>query len=108
MASCCKFIKDPDDKWIVCIDWTNWVNSLIDDIGGTVDITQSDWVLDPGLTKEAATPTVDTDNKTFLYGSGGTAGTDYNAVNTITYNPSALTPTDFTESRTVIIRIRQK
>lgn len=108
MASCCKLTKDPSGKWFIYMDWSDWVGGIIADIGGTVDITNSQWFLDTGLVEEAGTPTVDTNYKTFLYGSGGTDGQTYSVMNRITYDPSALTPSDFTEDRTITIKIQEK
>jgi hypothetical protein len=104
-----RIIKDPDNKWFLFIDWSDWINGLIDDIGGTIDITSSEWFLETGLVKEASTPgTDDGEYKCFLYGSGGTANQDYEVLNRITYNPSALAPTDFTEDRTITVKIQDK
>lgn len=110
-----RIVKDPDNKWFLTIDWSDWVDGLINGssgqtgIGGTIDITSSEWFLDTGLTKESDTPGTDDGNfLCYLYGSGGTAGQDYSVLNRITYNPSALAPTDFTEDRTIIVRIQDK
>ena len=101
--------KDPDNKWFLFIDWSEWIEGLIDDIGGTIDITSSQWFLDAGLTIDPATPGTDDGNyKCYLYGTGGTDGQKYNVLNRITYNPSALSPTDFTEDRTISVRIKHK
>ena len=106
----CTVTKDPNNKWILVIDWSEWISGLLSDIGsGTVDITGSEWFLETGLTKEASTPLSDDGSyKCFLYGSGGTAGQKYEVLNRITYNPSALLPTDFTEDRTVTVHIQNK
>jgi hypothetical protein len=49
----CKITKDPDNKWFLFIDWSDWIDGLIngangqDGIDGTIDITSSEWFLDP-------------------------------------------------------------
>jgi len=104
-----RIIKDPDNKWFLFVDWSEWINGLIDDIGGTIDITASQWFLDTGLVEESGTPvTDDGEYKCYLYGSGGVDGQKYNVLNRITYNPSALALTDFTEDRTIEVRIQNK
>lgn len=102
--------KDPDNKWFLVIDWSEWIEGMLEQIGaGTIDITGSQWFLETGLTKEPATPLADDGlHKTFLYGSGGVDGTTYNVLNRITYNPSELSPTDFTEDRTIKVKIQNK
>jgi len=106
----CIITKDPNNKWIVVVDWSEWIAGLLADIGsGTIDISGSQWFLESGLTKEASTPLGDDDSyRCFLYGSGGTAGNKYQVTNRITYNPSALAPTDFTEDRTITVYIQDK
>ena len=106
----CIVKKDPDNKWFLVVDWSEWISGALEDIGaGTIDITGSQWFLETGLTKEASTPLTDDGNyKTFLYGSGGVDGTTYSIVNRITYNPSDLSPTDFTEDRTIKVKIQNK
>lgn len=104
----CKITKDPNNKWFLVVDWTDWINGLVDSIGGTVDITNSEWFLETGLTKDAATPIVDDNYKCYLYATGGTDGQKYNVLNRITYNPSALAPIDFTEDRTLTVKIQEK
>lgn len=105
----CKIYKDPSNKWFLYVDWNDWIEAMESDIGGTVSITGSAWYLESGLTKETDTPlTADSNNKTFLYASGGTAETEYSVLNRITYNPSALSATDFTEDRTIPVYIKEK
>lgn len=108
MATCCKIVKDPSNKWFLYIDWSEWVNAMVDSIGGTVDITDSSWVLQTGLVEEAETPSVDDGFKCYLIGSGGVAGTSYSVTNRITYNPSALAVTDLTEDKTITVIMKDK
>ncbi len=103
--ACLTLKKDPDNKWFAYIDWEDWFETITDEFGGTVSITNSVWFLDAGLTEES------NEIKTYvtvLYGSGGVDGTTYNITNRITYNPSALTPTDLTEDRTFKVKIQEK
>ncbi len=107
------FIKDPDNKWFITVDWSEWVAGIIEDIGGgaTVSITSSAWYIYPegDITMDPATPgTADANYKCFFYATGGVEGNTYNVINRITYNPSTLSPTDFTEDRTVKVKIKQK
>ena len=108
MASCCKIVKDPSNKWFLYIDWSDWISAMVDSIGGTVDITNSTWFLQAGLIEEAETPSVDDNFKCYLIGSGGVAGTKYSVMNRITYNPSALAVTDLTEDRTITVTMKEK
>lgn len=105
----CKIYKDPNNAWFTYLDWSEWVAGMISEIGGTVDITGSQWFLETGLTEDPTTPTTDNGSyKTFLYASGGTAETEYSVLNRITYSPSALTPKTFTEDRTITVKIKEK
>jgi len=102
--------KDPNNKWFLVVDWSEWMAGKLDEIGsGTIDITGSQWILETGLTQDNATPlTDDGEYRCFLYGSGGVDGTLYSVLNRITYDPSALTPNDFTEDRTIKVRVQNK
>lgn len=108
MSNCCKVVKDPSNKWFLFIDWSDWIAGMVDDIGGTVDITASAWILQTGLVEEAETPSVDDNFKCYLIGSGGVAGTKYSVTNRITYDPSALAVTNLTEDRTITVTIKDK
>jgi len=103
-----KVVKDPDNKWMVYIDWSNWLADIVSKIGGTATITASSWSIPAALTEEAETPSDDIDEKTFLVASGGTVDTEYDLVNTITYSLSTLSVTDLTEDRTVTVSLKEK
>jgi len=106
----CSVKKDPDNTWFLVIDWSEWIAGALEQIGsGTIEITGSEWFLETGLTKEASTPLSDDgEYRCFLYGSGGVDNTKYEVLNRITYNPSALGPTNFTEDRTISVHIQNK
>ena len=104
----CYVTKDPDNTWPLPIDWSDWFAGLIDQIGGTFTITASSWAPDSVLIVEVGKSFDDTNKKTYFYGSGGTAGANYNITNTISYTSSELTGQTFTEDRTIEVRIREK
>ena len=103
----CYVTKDPDNTWPLVIDWSDWFAGLIDQIGGTFTITVSAWFPDTAIT-EAGKSFDDTNKKTYLYGSGGTAGTTYNVLNRISYTSSELSGQTFTEDRTIQVKIKEK
>jgi hypothetical protein len=106
MASC-RIIKDPDNTWYIYIDWDDWFDRQISDIGGTFTLTASDWFPDAALSEED-TKLDDSTKKTYFYGSGGTADTSYDILNRISYTSSTLGAQVFTEDRTITIRIKEK
>lgn len=65
--------KDPQAVLDYTLDWSLWLD------GDT--ISTSTWALDVGITEDSESETATT---TTVWVSGGTAGTTYNAVNTIT------------------------
>jgi len=103
----CIVTKDPDNAWYIFIDWDEWFDRKIEEIGGTFTITQSIWTVDPALTQTGTTFSATT-NQTYVYCTGGVDGNKYNLTNTITYIGSTLAGAVFTEDRTVKVRIKEK
>ena len=83
-----KFTKDPDSKLNYMINWASWLD--------TDTIDSSEWTVTTGLTKVSDSNTTTT--ATVIL-SGGTAGTVYEAVNTINTAGSLIEP------RTIYINI---
>lgn len=82
-------VKDPQEEKDYTIDWS-------DDLASGETISTSDWVVGTGLTEE------DDENNTTTttaWVSGGTAGTEYLCVNTVTTSGGR------TLERTVIIPV---
>jgi len=103
----CVITKDPDNTWYVYIDWSDWFEDQIANIGGTFTITVSDWFPDTPIVEEGDNFD-DTTKKTAFYGSGGVAGTKYDILNRISYTSSTLSGQTFTEDRTIEVRIKEK
>ena len=103
----CRVTKDPDNTWYIYIDWSDWFEDQISNIGGTFTITGSAWFPDSGITQVGSSYS-DTTKQTAFYGSGGTDGTDYNLLNRISYTSSTLSGQTFTEDRTMVVRIKEK
>jgi hypothetical protein len=103
----CKVVKDPDNTWYTYIDWSDWFDRQIADIGGTFTLTVSDWFPASALTEEGDTFN-NTTKQTAFFGSGGTDGEEYQLLNRISYTSSTLGTQVFTEDRTITIRIKEK
>ena len=102
--------KDPDNKWYTYMDWTNWVTKQQEKTGNTITITGSSWALPSDLVQENDTPTTPEGNLTYLIGSGGTDGEDYEVTNTITYTMThgSVSVTDLTQDASFTIRVREQ
>lgn len=92
--------KDPDNKWYVKLDWSNWLAS-------DEAIVSSSWGSLGDMTEGESTYDSDAGTTTLVV-SGGTVNTDYSVVNTITYSSTAIGVSNMTEDRTVKIRLRDK
>jgi hypothetical protein len=103
----CRITKDPDNTWYAYIDWDNWFADQIAKIGGTFTLTAITWFPDSALTEEGS-KVDDTTKKTYFYGSGGTADTEYEILGRCSYTSSTLGTQVFTEDRTITIRIKEK
>ena len=103
----CYVTKDPDNTWYVYIDWSDWFEDQIANIGGTFTLTVSNWFPDAVISEEG-TNLDDTTKKTAFYGSGGAAGVTYDILNRISYTSSVFGAQVFTEDRTIQVRIKEK
>jgi len=103
-----RVIKDPNNKWMVYVDWSEWLADLAEKTGGTATITSSLWDIPAALVEEDETPEDDINGVCYFVGSGGEAGESYDLVNRITYSLSALSVTDLTEDRTITVLVRHK
>lgn len=88
--------KDPSDEKDYSV---NWVRHLVN---GEV-IVSSEWDVAEGLTHLESEDTF-TDTRTFVWVSGGTAGTNYPATNTIVTNNDP----PRTLQQTITIRVRER
>jgi hypothetical protein len=69
--------KDPDAKLDYKLDWSDW---LAETPSGADTISTSTWTVTSGLTKESD---ANDDDSTTIWLSGGTAGSDYEIINSI-------------------------
>lgn len=83
--------KDPDETLDYTLDWSRWLS--------TDTIQASTWAVPDGLTEDASSHGDDTAT---VWLSGGTVGTAYTLVNTITTTGGRVA------ERSVSLRIRSK
>ena len=88
------FIKDPQAKLDFTVDWSDW-------LGLNEIIVSSSWSSPDGLTIE--TSGYDS-NYAVVWLSGGTAGTTYRLINTITTNSSPAR----IDQRTITIKAQER
>jgi hypothetical protein len=91
VANSARFTKDPQAVLDYQIDWSAWL--------ATDTITSSAWTMPAGITKASDTKTTTT---TTIWLSGGTAGQQYQIVNTI------VTAGGRTEERTLTIVVENR
>ena len=103
-------IRDPDNKWYLYVDWTDWIAQQESDTGGSITINSSLWITPADITEEAETPTDDIGQFTYLIASGGTVDELYSIVNRITYTlaVATLAVTDLTQDLTVTVQLREQ
>ena len=85
------YVKDPDALLDYTENWATWL--------GTDEIDTSSWTVPAGITNAADSATTTT---TTIWLSGGTAGTNYEVVNSITTTAGRET------DRTLYIYVREK
>ena len=101
--------RDADNKWFFGVDWTDFLDLIVEKYGGTATITASSWFFsDVSIVEEAETTFDATSNLTTLVASGGTNGTQYTVVNRITYSVSALSLTDATQDKTTKLILEEQ
>jgi len=110
--------RDPDNKWYVYLDWNPWINEQANTSPNgpnmTITITAVSWSIPvaSGITEEAETPSDDDAGYTYLFATGGTAGTQYDITCTITYTATSAststTKTDLTQSQTFTVLLRDQ
>ena len=100
--------RDADNKWFFGIDWTDFLDLIVEKYGGTATITNSVWAIPTDYVEEAETTYDASTNITTLVASGGTNGETSTVTNTITYSVSTLSLTDATQDNTVKIRLEEQ
>jgi len=104
-------IKDPDNKWVLIDDWTNWKNDQESQVvTGAITITAVQWFLDTGLVEEVETPgNVDASQRAILVGTGGPVGA-YAVVCRITYDflIGSLSLTNLTQDHTILVTVAEQ
>lgn len=94
------FTKDPDSVLDYQIDWSSWL-----DTDNSEEIASSDWTVPTGLTEGTGDYiSSNTTTTTKIWLSGGTAGTNYDVVNSIVTNSSPAREAD----RTITIMVRER
>ena len=88
--------KDPDAKLDYIVDWASWL--------GTDTISTSSWTVPPGITEMSGSPgpSTKTDTTATIWLEGGTAGTDYDIINSI------VTAAGRKDDRTFRITVKEK
>lgn len=87
-----RYVKDPDAVLDYGFDWSQWLS-------GDDTISASTWTVPSGLTKDSQ---VRSTTVTTVWLSGGTAGTDYEIVNSIE------TAEGRKDDRTMVISVRDR
>lgn len=111
-----KITRDADNTWYTYIDWNDWINEQAKATPNgpslTVTITAASWAIPAALTEESGTPTDDDAGITYFFGSGGSNGTDYDLICTITYtitsSSGTTTKTGLTQDQTITVRLKNQ